>query len=64
AAAGAARAGAASAAAAPPAAKAGYAPRVAKGAEAGAALKRPALSSESKPALAAAAGSDDDWETF
>ncbi|WP_186145329.1 methyl-accepting chemotaxis protein [Burkholderia gladioli] len=64
AAAGAARAGAASAAAAPPAAKAGYAPRVAKGVEAGAALKRPALSGESKPALAAAAGSDDDWETF
>ncbi|MBU9278428.1 hypothetical protein KTE17_35740, partial [Burkholderia gladioli] len=58
----AARAGAAAAPA--PAAKAGYAPRVAKGAEAGAALKRPALSSESKPALAAAAGSDDDWETF
>ncbi|KKJ04834.1 chemotaxis protein, partial [Burkholderia gladioli] len=57
------RAGAAAAAPAP-AAKAGYAPRVAKGADGGAALKRPALSGESKPALAAAAGSDDDWETF
>ncbi|WP_070108142.1 methyl-accepting chemotaxis protein [Burkholderia plantarii] len=46
------------------AAKSAYAPRTAKAATDGGALKRPALGGEPKPAVTASAGSDDDWETF